>query len=262
MADPHPSHILDTRRRPDLPFETGHRPWPVPARSFAMHQTWNDLLFAHWPVPPGAIRSLMPPALEPETFDGRAWVGVVPFWMSDIRLRLLPEVPGLASFPELNVRTYVTVDDKPGVYFFSLDAGNRIAVEAARFWFHLPYFKATMTVQHDGETIRYRSKRTDVRGRPAELSGWYRPTGETFRSEPGSLECWLTERYCLYTTDRKERLYRADILHNPWNLQSAEAEFTTQTMLDAPGIIPFDQPPLLHFSKRLEMIAWTPERLG
>ncbi len=252
----------NTNHRRDLPFDTEHRPWPVPDRPWAMHQAWNDLLFAHWPVAPSAIRSLMPLALEPETFDGAAWVGVVPFWMSDIRLHWLPEVPGLASFPELNVRTYVTIDDKPGVYFFSLDAGNRVAVEAARRWFHLPYFKATMTVEHDGDTIRYRSERKDVRGKPAELTGWYRPAGEKFRSKPGSLERWLTERYCLYTTDRKERLYRADILHNPWILQPAEAEFATQSMLDAHGIIPIEQPPLLLFSKRLEMIAWTPERIS
>lgn len=226
-----------------------------------MLQTWNDLLFAHWPIEPAELRSRMPRAFEPETFEGQAWVGVVPFWMSGVRPRFVPPLPGLSSFPELNVRTYVSIDGKPGVYFFSLDAGNRIAVDAARFWFHLPYFKARMEVRREGETIHYASHRTDRRGYPADLAGWYRPVGPIFRTEPGTLEQWLVERYALYTTDRTGRVYRADILHNPWLLQTAEADFPVQTMLASHGIAPFDQPPLLHFSRKIEMIAWHPARL-
>ncbi len=225
-----------------------------------MWQTWNDLLFAHWPVEPEALGALMPRILPPETFDGLAWVGVVPFWMSGIRLRRLPEVPGLSTFPELNVRTYVNVDHKPGVYFFSLDAGNRVAVEIARRWYHLPYFNAQMRVEHHDETIHYSSQRTDDRGKPAELRGWYRPVGTEFQSEPGSIEQWLTERYCLYTVDDRNRIYRAEILHECWPLQPAEAEFSTQSMLAAHDIAPIDRPPLLHFAKRLDMVAWSPQR--
>lgn len=244
-----------------LPFGTEHRPWPVPDRPWSILQTWNDLLFAHWPVDPAALRRLLPKVLEPERFDGQAWVAVVPFWMSGIRLRHLPKVPGLSTFAELNVRTYVNIDDKPGVFFFSLDAANRIAVETARRWFHLPYLNARMSVQRTGETVHYTSLRSDRRGARAELGGWYRPAGPVFRSEQGTLEHWLTERYCLYAVDRDQRIYRADILHDPWPLQPAEADFTRQTTLSSHHIVPFDQPPLLHFAKKLDVAAWTPRAL-
>lgn len=256
-------NLSDTRNTKQVwsPFRTDHRPWPVPDRPWSMLQTWNDLLFAHWPVDPAALRLLVPRVLQPETFDGQAWIAVVPFWMSGVRLRRLPEVPGLSTFAELNVRTYVNIDDKPGVFFFSLDAANRIAVETARRWFHLPYLKARMSVRVDGETVQYSSHRTDHRGAPAELIGSYRPTGPVFRSEPGTLERWLTERYCLYTVDKNERIYRADIAHEPWPLQLAEADFTTQTMLSSHRIAPVEQPPLLHFAKRLDIAAWSPQRV-
>lgn len=246
----------------ELPFSADHRPWPVPDRHWDMLQTWNDLLFAHWPVDPEALGRLMPQALKPETFDGQAWIAVVPFWMSGVRLHRLPEVPGLSTFAELNVRTYVNISDKRGVYFFSLDAANRIAVETARRWFHLPYLNANMSVRPDGDVIHYTSQRIDRRGAPAELDGWYRPTGDAYRSDPGTLEHWLTERYCLYTLDGRGRVCRADILHERWPLQRAEAEFSVQTMLTSHGIVPYDQPPLLHFAKRLDVAAWTPERIG
>jgi uncharacterized protein YqjF (DUF2071 family) len=255
------ANIVD-KNRGGLPFKTSHRPWPVPDRPWSMLQTWNDLLFAHWPIDPDVLRRLMPRVLEPETFNGQAWVAVVPFWMSGVRLHRIPALPGLSTFAELNVRTYVNIDDKPGVFFFSLDAANRVAVEVARRWFHLPYLKARMAVRPDGEVIHYSSVRTDRRGKPSELHGWYQPTGPVYRSDPGTLEHWLTERYCLYAIDRHERIYRADILHNPWPLQTAKADFTTQTMLASHGIVPIDQPPLLHFAKRLDVAAWTPERIA
>ena len=245
-----------------LPFHVDHRPWPIPDRHWSMLQTWNDLLFAHWPVDPDALSRLMPGALEPETFDGQAWIAVVPFWMSGVRLHHLPEVPGLSTFAELNVRTYVNIDDKPGVFFFSLDAANRVAVETARRWFHLPYLNARMNVQREDDTIHYSSRRVDRRGAPAELIGWYRPVGPVFRSEPGTLVHWLTERYCLYAVDDREQVYRADIIHDPWPLQAAEAEFTAQTMLSCHHIVPIDQPPLLHFTKKIDMAGWTTKRLS
>lgn len=250
------------RRNTGLPFTADHRPWPVPDRHWDMLQTWNDLLFSHWPVDPVALGRLMPQALKPETFDGQAWIAVVPFWMSGVRLHRLPALRGLATFAELNVRTYVNIDDKPGVYFFSLDAANRVAVETARLWFHLPYLNADMSVRSEGETIHYVSRRRDRRGGPAELDGWYRPTGDVYLSDPGTLEHWLTERYCLYTLDARGRVCRADILHERWPLQPAEAEFRVQTMLTSHGIVPIDQPPLLHFAKRLDVAAWTPQPIG
>src|SRR4029434_453282 len=123
---------------------TSHRPWPLPRGPWIMAQTWHDLLFAHWPIPPEIMRALVPPQLTLDLFDGQCWLGIVPFWMSGVRGRGLPAIPGLSRFPELNVRTYVTLGKKPGVYFFSLDAANIPAVCAARTFYHLPYFYASM----------------------------------------------------------------------------------------------------------------------
>ncbi|HYN88816.1 MAG TPA: DUF2071 domain-containing protein [Ardenticatenaceae bacterium] len=234
----------------------GHRPWPLPETPWMMRQTWNNLLFAHWPIPVETMRSLIPPALPLDTFDGTAWVGIVPFDMSHVRPRLMPSLPKLSFFPELNVRTYVTLEDKPGVYFFSLDAGNRLAVAAARRFFHLPYFHADMQVELEGDVVHYRSRRIHVRAPQAELLGQYRPTGPVFEAAPGSLESWLTDRYCLYTLDPRGRVYRVQIHHLPWPLQPAEADFETNTMAAAHGIALPPIPPLLHFAKRVDMVNW------
>jgi uncharacterized protein YqjF (DUF2071 family) len=166
-----------------------------------MAQVWHDLLFAHWPLAPEILRPLVPPALALDTFNGQAWLGVVPFRMTGIRLRATPAIPWFSAFPELNVRTYVTHGGKPGVWFFSLDATNSAAVAAARLWFHLPYFRAEMNLAPKQGWIFYHSRRTH-RGSPgAELKARYRPTGRASAAEPGTLDHWLTERYCLYSAD-------------------------------------------------------------
>src|SRR5271154_4726016 len=243
--------------------QIAHRPWPVPAGLWVMAQTWHDLLFAHWPVPVAALRPHIPAQLEIDTFDSQAWLAVVPFRMSGVRLRGTPALPWLSKFPELNVRTYVTMDGKPGVWFFSLDAGNPLAVAIARAWFHLPYFRARMFCAEPNGWIRYPSERTH-RGSPSgSLEGRYRPVGEVFTAEPGTLEHFLTERYCLYTTDARGQIIRGEIHHPPWPLQLAEASFTRNTMaeifrLSAPQL----GSPLLHFSKRQDVIVWQPRRIG
>jgi uncharacterized protein len=130
---------------------TRHRPWLLPQGPWIMEQTWNDLLFAHWPIAPDVMRPLVPSALALDTFNGQCWAVVTPFHMSGIRGRWIPRLPSLSAFPELNVRTYVAHDGRPGVYFFSLDAGSRVAVWAARATYHLPYFHARMsTVNQNG----------------------------------------------------------------------------------------------------------------
>ena len=180
---------------------TDHRLWPLPGQPWVMAQVWHDLLFAHWPIPAAQMAALLPPGVTLDIWEGEAWVAVVPFRMSGVRPRLFPSVPGLSAFPELNVRTYVRVGDKPGVWFFSLDAANSIAVAVARALFHLPYFRAEMGCEAEGESIRYASKRTHSGAPPAELRGSYSPIGPVYRSAPGTLEAWLTERYCLYSAD-------------------------------------------------------------
>ncbi len=226
-----------------------------------MRQTWHDLLFAHWPLAPEVLRPLVPSSLPLDTFDGRAWIAVVPFHMSDVAPRGVPALPGLSAFPELNVRTYVTLEDKPGVLFFSLDAASRLAVEAARLAYHLPYYHAAMSVAPEGDGVRYGSRRLDRRAAPAELRARYAPTGPVFRAHAGSLEHFLTERYCLYAPASGGRLYRAEIHHPPWPLQPAGAAFEQNTMAAAHGIRPPSEPPLLHFARRLDVFVWPPRRL-
>jgi uncharacterized protein YqjF (DUF2071 family) len=217
-----------------------------------MKQTWHDLLFAHWPLPAGKMRPLVPAQLDLDIFDDQCWVGVIPFHMSGIRGRRLPPLPGLSCFPELNVRTYVTYRGKPGVYFFSLDAASLPAVWAARRFYHLPYFHAAMSSKELGGSIHYCSRR--LRG-AAEFRGHYRPTAEARLREKGSIEHWLTERYCLYTTHH-EHVYRGEIHHQPWPLQDAEAEFETNTVAAAAGITLPSAAPQLHFARRLEVLIW------
>ena len=241
---------------------TGHRPWPLPRGPWIMKQVWHDLLFAHWPVEMDALRGLIPPQLEIDTFGGQAWVGVVPFRMSGVRARGTMAVPGLSRFPELNVRTYVVCDGKPGVWFFSLDAANRIAVWAARAAFHLPYFWAEMKCEEKSGWIEYESERARREGSAAALAGRYRAISETFVARGGSIEHFLTERYCLYTADKRGRLIRCEIHHRPWTLQLAEAVFRENTMAGAAGIAIADaSAELLHFSRRQDVLVWVPERV-
>lgn len=222
-----------------------------------MKQSWHDLLFAHWPISPDAIRLLVPDQLALDVFGGQCWVGVVPFWMSGIRFRGVPPLPGLSRFPELNVRTYVTFGHKPGVYFFSLDAVNLPAVWTARAFYHLPYFYASMrSVEQDGE-IHYSSRRTET---PAEFCGRYHAMSPTRQPAKGSLEHWLTERYCLYTV-HDGAIYRGEIHHPPWLLQDAAAEFHLNTMAAAARIELPDVTPLLHFSRRQDVVIWPLHRV-
>ncbi len=223
--------------------------------------TWYNLLFLHWPVPADVLRPLLPQGLELDTFDGQAWLGIVPFGMSNVRPRWLPSMPWLSKFLEINVRIYVVADGKPGVWFFSLDAANPIAVRAARWWFHLPYYDARMALSHtEGGWIHYDSRRTHRNSRPAEFQARYRPCGEVFRSETGSLEYWLTERYCLYAADGHGNVYRGDILHEPWPLQPAEAECQVNTMTSQIDLQLPDTAPLAHFAKSIDVVAWTLDR--
>jgi uncharacterized protein len=217
-----------------------------------MKQTWHDLLFAHWPVSAAAIQHLVPQELTLDTYAGPCWIGVIPFRMSNISRRGFPPLPGLSQFPELNVRTYVTYAGKPGVYFFSLDAANLPAVWAARTFYHLPYFHAAMTSQESTGTIHYSSRRYRS---AAEFRGHYAPATEIRLRQKASIEHWLTERYCLFTTFRN-RIYSGEIHHLPWPLQDAQAEFATNTVAAAAGISLPETAPLLHFARTLEVLIW------
>jgi uncharacterized protein len=241
---------------PSLKF-VNHRLWKLPAGPWVMAQDWEDLLFAHWPVPVETLRALVPSVLELDTFEGQAWIGIVPFRMSGVRLRWTPSVPGLSEFPELNVRTYVKVGGKPGVWFFSLDAANRAAVAAARAWFQLPYFYAYMKSEPERGEIRYSSRRIDRRGRGERFSAKYGAVGKCFHAGAGTLEHFLTERYCLYAQRGDGAILRGEIHHLPWELQEARAKIEENTMAESLSVALAGEP-LLHFSELQEVIVWPP----
>ncbi|MEM7736995.1 MAG: DUF2071 domain-containing protein [Deinococcota bacterium] len=281
-------------------------------RPWVMSMQWHDLLFMHWPISANLLRPHIPAGLTINTFHGNAYVAVVPFVMRHVRPRGLPSVPGVSFFPEINLRTYVTAQDqlqKPGVWFFSLDAHNPLAVRIARTLFHLPYFDATMTAQSGscsevsdatsnitsddttalspsissqqnvikseraqhhfntsphrtqaGTAIYYKSVRHHKGAPAAAFEGQYKPVGEVFTARAGSLEHFLTERYCLYSSDSRGRLYRGDIQHAPWPLQLAEADVVQNSLHEA-WQIPLQGPPLLHFARYLDVRAFLPKRI-
>lgn len=232
------------------------RQWPLPKQPWVMRMTWSELLFAHWSVEPSLVAKLLPAGVTLDTRDGKAWVGVVPFLMSDVAPRFCPAIPGLSRFLELNVRTYVTVGGKPGVWFFSLDAANRIAVRVARATFNLPYMDARMSLKsNDSHTIEYESHRTHRNEPSADFDACYGPSGDFFEAVPGSLEHWLTARYCLYSASQKGRIYRGEIDHPPWSLAKASYEETTNTMGQSFGF-DFQGEPHLLYAKPVDVRAW------
>jgi uncharacterized protein YqjF (DUF2071 family) len=228
--------------------DTGHRPWPLPETPWMNAQTWVDLAFLHWRVDARELQRLVPGSVELDTFEGAAWLGITPFLLHGFRLRGMPALPRVSTFPELNVRTYVTHDGKPGIWFFTLEAASVVAVEGAKKLYRLPYNHAQMRCERIGAYVHYESARPG-----GTFSGRYRGDGALFHAEPGSLEEFLTERYCLYTEDGG-RLYRAEIHHPPWDLQHGEATIDLNTI--APLPLPREEPHVL-FSQRQDVVVWS-----
>ena len=221
-----------------------------------MRMRWEQLLFAHWPINTEILLPKIPPGLELDLWQGQAWIAVVPFLMKDVSPRGAPHVPFLADFAEINVRAYVKAQDKPGVWFFSLDATSRIAVNMARRTFHLPYHHAEIQIGHQKEMIDYRSTRSVG---DARFVARYKPASTVYRSERGSFDEWITERYCLYAQKPDGTLLRGEVHHAPWPLQRAAGEIETNTMCLADGIELPQVSPVLHYAERLDVIAWWPE---
>jgi uncharacterized protein YqjF (DUF2071 family) len=226
-----------------------------------MHQNWGKLLFIHWPIEKELLRPLIPACVEIDTFDGSAWLAIVPFTMWNIRALppFIPTVPGLNSMHELNVRTYVHLNRVPGVWFLSLDCNSAVAVLGARTFFFLPYFNAGMELDQQGQTINYSLNRTD--GPPAEFQASWK-IGETLStSQPGSLEFFLTERYCLYC-ERNGEIYRARIYHEPWPLQKASLSSFDSTMIESHGLPTPPGNPLLHYAEDISVDIWPLKGVG
>jgi len=246
-----------------------------------MHQNWGKLLFMHWAIDEKLLVPLIPSSLSIDTFDGAAWFGMIPFTMWGIRASFLPPIPGASAFHELNVRTYVHLNGMPGVWFFSLDAANSLAVWSGRTFYHLPYFNADMNLKQSGNLIEYSARRTDSltyaqffaresRGFSADLNAdrfrslphaelnvkW--TTGEPLRqSTPDSLEFFLTERYCLYSFHRNQ-LYRSRIFHEPWPLHGAKllADGYRSTMIGSLGLPEPASEPVLHYAESIAVDIW------
>ncbi len=220
-----------------------------------MRQNWGKLLFMHWAIDAEILRPLIPSQLSIDTFDGAAWIGVVPFTMWGIRASFLPAIPGTSAFHEMNVRTYVHFNGVPGVWFFSLDAAHRLDVWGARTFYHLPYFNAEMSLDQDGKTINYSSRRIDARGVPAEFQATWNIGEPLPQSTPESLEFFLTERYCLYSYHRHQ-LYRSRIFHQPWRLRKATLDSYRFSMIESLGIPQPAGEPLLHYAESVAVDIW------
>jgi uncharacterized protein YqjF (DUF2071 family) len=250
---------------------TAHRPWPLPTRPWRLRQRWNDLLFAHWPIPPIDIQKLLPPGLELDTFDGHAWVGVIPFWMDNVVTRSIADrtfaIPTTRTFPELNLRTYVRSSrtGRGGVYFFSLDCASPLAVLGARTIFHLPYFPAKMTRTTTPSGLTHYTSQRQLTRNPVRYQATYAPSREASNTPRSGarpalgrtcLSSFLTERYCLFTHSRG-RILVGEIHHRPWPLEPAEADIRLNEIPAAHGITLPDTAPILHFSRQLEVILWS-----
>jgi len=223
-----------------------------------MAQTWDQLLFAHWPIDADQLQRVVPPQLEVDTFDDQAWLGIVAFQISGIHLRGLPAVPGLAHFPEVNLRTYVRHNGRPGVLFLSLHCANRLAMAIARPWFRLPYHYADVCLAPAGDAVDFACRSPTG----ASFGARYWPVSDPCTAPHESLEAWLTERYCYYTATAAGGLYRCDIDHAPWQLARADAEIGTNTLatpfhLDLPTT-----EPVLHFADATEAHIWPLRRVA
>ncbi|RUT29686.1 DUF2071 domain-containing protein [Paenibacillus zeisoli] len=227
-----------------------------------MKQVWRHLLFAHWPVHEADLLPYIPPGLKLQQWEGRPWISVSPFWVDPLRLRGIPPVPFTRRFLELNVRTYTEYHGKPGVLFLTLEASNPLAVIAARTLAHLPYHHAKMHAQFVDHSIQYRSTRHASDRQKMEFIGYYRPLSDSiFHAGPGTLTHWLTERYCLFTTDSKGHLYSGEIHHLPWPLQEAELEIKNNTLTKSLGLEHDREPSVLTFTERLDVLFWPIKKL-
>jgi len=240
----------------DLIEQTAHRPWPLPQNPWILKQAWNDLLFAHWPAARDTLRELVPRFLEIDLFDDEAWLTIAAFRLTDLSPRGVPALPFVSAFNEINLRTYVVYEGIPGVYFFSLDANSAVAVGAASTLFHLPYYLADIDLTAEEGKFAYHSRRRgDSR---AEFRARYEPAGPVFQPRPQTLDYFLTERYCLYAKDSRERGYRVEVHHRPWELQAAEVEISTNSMAAAAGLRLPSMGPTFQFARRQDVLTWAP----
>lgn len=244
----------------DFLNHTSHRPWPLPSGPWLLYMEWHNLLFLHYPIDPEVLAPHIPEGLTLETHHGFAWLSVVPFQMKKTRPKGVFSVPSVSDFLELNLRTYVSAEGKPGVFFFSLDAQSPLAVRGARMGFHLPYFDARMRWEIQNGRTRYLSTRTHTGATAGDFEAFYKPLSPLPRAAKGSLDHWLTERYCLYSADKKGQIYRCDIHHEPWPLQAVQVQEKHNTLGNLLGM-QLMKAELAHYAACLPVVGWGLERV-
>lgn len=239
--------------------KTKHRPWPLPSGAWRWRQSWNDLLFVHYQCPKEKLHDLVPKSLTIQEFEGICWIGIIPLKMQKVMMRPLPDLPGISNFLELNVRIYVEYKGKPGVYFLSLDATNPLAVWFGKNLFHLPYRHADMEFKKENNNNFFHSRRKEGKDQ-SEFSLSYSSNSEIFEAKLGSLEYFLTERYCFYT-QTSGGLFRGNNHHYPWTLQKARSQILSNSILRNFDIqIPNTEPHLL-YSKGVDVVLWNLEKV-
>lgn len=238
--------------------DIAHRPYPLPSKKWIMKQVWNDVLFLHWRVPSEALHPYIPPPLQIDTFEGDAWIGIIAFKMEGIYFRGLSAISVVPTFFEINVRTYVRYNGKPGVYFLSLDVNDWASLNIAKRWYRLPYHRAKLSIENAQQTIHYKSSR--LQGKAA-FTGICKTTPDVYLPEEGTLDHWLTERYCLYAADQRRNIFCGDIHHRPWPLQKSEINIRNNTLFTPFRLdLPMSRP-IVYFSKGLEALMWNCEKL-
>ena len=244
----------------DMIKKQDHRSWHVPSKNWIMRQTWKNVLFAHWPILPERLRSSIPSSLDIDTYQQMAWLGVVIFEIEGIYFRGLPPISVVFSFPEVNLRTYVQHKGKPGVFFLSLDVGNWASLAISKRWYHLPYCKAKISYRKE-TPFTVKVCVTEIVKLPLHSKGVLQTDLRSYFPEEGTIDHWLTERYCLYSVDRKGNIYCGDIHHKPWSLQKAQAVLSNNTLPAPFGINISVDEPILHFSKGLDALFWNIKKI-
>jgi uncharacterized protein YqjF (DUF2071 family) len=254
-----------SRQMREFQIRTSYRPRPLPTGRWAATERWNDLLFAHWPIPVGQMADLLPPGLEPDLFQGTAWLGIVPFWLDRIRLHGLPYLSFGRHCPDLNLRTYVREPHTKtaGVYCFSIDARSLLAVTVARLGYQLPYYWAEMSMEQRGEhEFSFFSRRRMAHNPIVAFHARYRglgPNGRQAESIAGSFESYMTDRGCLYSMTHVGQLQRASLHTVAWPLEEAEAEIEYNSLAASIGLTLPPTQPILHYSRRLAVYVWPAE---
>ena len=232
---------------------TDHRPWPLPKEQWVFRQTWSELAFIHWEIEEEELKKYIPPSIEIDKYEGKSYIGVVPFNMKGVTKRGYPAPKWISDFPEINVRTYVKYNNKPGVLFFSLDVPSQIAVWIGRIQFHLPYFKAKMLVKTQNDTTHYFHKRNNI-----EFEAVYTAKGR-LKCEKNSFENWATERYCLYSHNKAGDIFCADVHHEQWPLESVDIDIKKNTLLS--GLTVGKQHPTVLYSKSLDVAVYSIQKV-